>query len=461
MNSKTEWEARDIFVRFRDMLLYVLLRWKSILLVALAVAIAATGIKFWQDTNRYNSIVKAQTQTQEQETEAEPLDADGLAHVALVQRYQWNYDSLCAYNTTAPMMKIDFQKVPTQQMSYLITGTRSFAAATLCRESLLDEMLYADLAETLSTDEQAVLPAHLAELVTVELEQDATENGDSVFVQVRVIAPNKSLCESLAEVVRDNVASVMGMVQRKLGNCRGQWMFDQYGKVRSETVRDLQLARLAEQDKARQDLKKATDNLTAAEEDYLFVSDQEEKEEPTWSYPAPKLSLLTLVLGLIGGALVMAVWYGIRYLYCGRVLSAAEMEARYGLAVFGAVAGTGKQGVVSRWLRGLLQDKASEPFLLWKRMALATQNAGVRSVYLVGDSARLEGLTQVMEQQGVSLHIGSSPLANPDTMAALAGAEALILTADLEITAHKTVAAELELARQLGCKTLGVLLMKK
>lgn len=458
MKANAQYEARDIFVRFRDMMLYVLLRWKSVLLIALAVAVLATGIKFWQDTNRYNSIEKAQTP---EEPVAEPLDADGLAHVALVQRYQWNYDSLCLYNTTAPMMKIDFQAVPTQQMSYLLFGSRSFVAATLCRESLGDEMLYATLAETLSTEENVVTPAHLAELVMVELEQDTAENADSVFVQVRVIAPNEELCAELAKVVRDTMDEVISTVRREMGNCQSRNVFDRYGVVRSEEVRDRQMARLTEQDEALKQLEKATDNLTAAEEDYLFVSDREEKEEPTWSYPAPKISVLTFFLGLIGGGLVMALWYGVRYLYCGRVLSAAEMEVRYGLSVFGALTGTAPQGAVNRLWRNWLQDEASEPFLLWHRMALTAKNAGVKSVYLVGDADRLEGLSQVMEQQGVSLRIGSSPLANPDTLAALSESEALVLTADLEVTRHKTVAAELELARQLECKTLGVLLMKR
>ncbi len=459
MKTNTQYEARDIFVRFRDMILYILLRWKSVLLVALVVAVSATGIKFWRDTTRYNSIEQAQAP--EQETEAEPLDADELAHVALVQRYQWNYDSLCTYNTTAPMMKIDFQKVPTQQMSYLFTGARSFVAATLCRESLGDEMLYASLAETLSTEENTVTPAHLAELVMVELEQDTAENADSVFVQVQVIAPNGELCADLAKVVRDTVDSVADAVRREMGNCKMRCMVDHYGVVGSDVVRDLQLARLNEQEKARLDLKKATDNLTAAEEDYLFVSDREEEKEPTWSYPAPTVSLLTLILGLIGGILGMVLWYGVRYLYCGRVLSAAEMEARYGVAAFGALAGDEEQGFVGRFLRRMLQDEATEDFLLWHRMALTAENAGVKSVYLVGNADRLEGLAQVMEQRGVTLQIGSSPLANPDTLAALAGSEALILTADLEVTRHKTVAAELELAQQLGCKVLGMLLMKK
>lgn len=459
MKPHTECESRDVFVWFRDMILYIALRWKSVLLVALAAAVAAGGIKLWRDTARYNSIEKAQTPEQEMVTE--PLDAEGLAHVAQVQRYQWNYDSLCAYNTTAPMMKIDFQKVPTQQMSYLITGTRSFAAATLCREGLGDEMLYATLAESLSTEEQTVLPAHLAELVTVKLEQDTSENGDSVFVQVRVIAPDTALCESVASIVRDTVEAVSRTVRNELGDCRGMWMFDQQGTVRLDEVRDLQLTHLADQEAARLELEEAIDKLTAAEEDYLFMSDREEEEEPTWSYPVPTISLATLLIGLLCGALGMVLWYAVRYLYCGRTLSAVEMQVRHGLATFGTLAGKEKQGPVIRWLYRHLQDAAVEPELLWHRLALVAKNQEVRSLYLVGDAERFEGLEAVMAEQGVALQVGSSPLANPDTMAALAACEALILTADLEVTYHKTVAAEMELARQLGCRPLGVVLMKK
>jgi len=453
VKKNTVYEARDIFVRFRDLLLYVLLRWKSVLLVALAVAVLATGIKFWQDTNRYNAIEKAKTAAEE--PEEEPLDDDGKAHVELVKWHQKNYESLREYNLTAPMMKINFQAVHTYRLNYLITGNNSFVTATLLEDSLQDEMLYSALTERFSVEENA----HLAELVTITIKEDAAEYSNAKVVELVVIAPTKEMCEAITDVVREMADAVNKKIQREVGGSYGRWEFDEYGVVTREEVKTLQKEKLTAQDKAREELEKATESLTTAEEDYLFVRDKE--EEPTLTYPNPTVSKTTLILGFVGGVLLMALWHGLRYLYCGRVLSSVELSVRHDLPAFGALAGTKKRFIVDRWLRRWLQEEDSADFLLWHRMALTAKNAGIRSVYLVGDPARLEGLTDVMEQQGVTLHIGDSPLSAPEALASLAQAEAVILTADLEVTRHKTVAAELELAEQLGCKPLGALLIKE
>lgn len=455
MNPHTDCESRDLFIRFKDVILYVLLRWRSLLLVALAVAVAATGVKFWMDTNRYNAIEAAP-----EESAVANLDEAGEAHVNQVKLLERNYQYLSHYTAVAPMMQIDFQKTHTQKMEYLISGSKSYEEATMCREYLSSPLSYKDLAKELSTKETTITSDYLVELVTVKVERDTTEKGNSVFLHVTVIAPNKKLCASLAEQVRAISADVEGRVNEEIGyynTCR--WLSDQYGTAYNKAVQDWQNDRRADEELARLDLQKAKDALTQEEEDYLFVSGR--KEEPTKTYPAPRISKIAFVLGFFGGALLLALWYVIGYLFCDRVLSAAEMTARHGVPVYGVLPGEKKQGIVARTLRGWLQDEDTEPCLLWSRLALAAQKEGVQSVYVVGDAARMEDLPRMMERQGIALQIGSSPLANVEAMEAVAQSDAMILTADLEVTGHKTVAAEMELAEQVGCKTLGAVLVKK
>ena len=455
MNPHTDCESRDLFIRFKDVILYVLLRWRSLLLVSLAVAIAATGVKFGMDTNRYKAIEAAP-----EESVVANLDDDAQAHVDQVKQLTQNYQYICDYNDIAPMMQIDFQEVHTQKMEYLISGTKSYEEATMCREYLSTALSYEKLAESVSTKKKVITPDYLVELVTVKVERDTTEKGNSVFLHVTVIAPTKKLCSSLAARVREISVDVEQQVNEQIGyynNCR--WLPDQYGTVYNKTVRDWQNDRRADEELARLDLQKAKDALTQEEEDYLYVSGR--KEENTQTYPAPQISKITFVLGLFGGALLLALWYVIRYLFCDRVLSVAEVSARHGLPVYGVLPGEKKQGIVARNLRKWLQDEDTEPYLLWSRLALAAQKEGVRSVYVVGDAARMEDLPRVMERQGIALQIGSSPLANAEAMEAVAQADAMVLTADLEVTGHKTLVAEMELAQQVGCKTLGTVLVKQ
>ena len=80
----------------------------------------------------------------------------------------------------------------------------------------------------------------------------------------------------------------------------------------------------------------------------------------------------------------------------------AEVSARHGLPVYGVLPGEKKQGIVARNLRKWLQDEDTEPYLLWSRLALAAQKEGVRSVYVVGDAARMEDLPRVMDMYKIN-----------------------------------------------------------
>lgn len=458
MKQNNNCGQRDIFIHFRDMILYILLRWKSLLVMALVGAVVLTAFTYRRDVARYHSA--DQTPEKQETVEEVEIDADGMARIALVKNLQKVYNTLSTDNLNAPLMKVDAMAAPTQEMGYLVTGDNSFAAATVYRKYLENAALYEMLAEQNSTEEVLLTGAHFAELVTVTLERESdTAEGDNVFVHVKVVAPNKALLQELHQVIIAAMEEKGGEVRRTVGNHRGSWAYSYTGVEKQNALHALQLERLAAQEQALRDLADAEDKLTTAEEDYLFAHARE--EEPEKPLPAPTVSVAAMLLGFFIGLGVMVAWWMLRYLSCGRVLSAAEMEVRHGLTTFGALAGDGKLFGLNRWLRKALQDKTVEPFLLWTRMALTAKNAGVQSVYLVGDADRLEGLAQVMEQQGVALQIGSSPLANADTLAAVAQAEGVILTADLELTRHATVAAELELVRQLGCQPLGALLIKK
>ena len=75
--KKTEFEPRDLFISFRDLMLYILLRWKSILLVALAGALLVGGLTYVQDTRRY----QAAGETATHEPAVPELTPEDMSHL--------------------------------------------------------------------------------------------------------------------------------------------------------------------------------------------------------------------------------------------------------------------------------------------------------------------------------------------------------------------------------------------
>ncbi|MBQ4282916.1 MAG: hypothetical protein IJB96_03200, partial [Lachnospira sp.] len=55
MKENSEFKPQDLWINFRDLFLYVLLRWRSILVVALAGAVLLCGVKYLKDFMDYKN----------------------------------------------------------------------------------------------------------------------------------------------------------------------------------------------------------------------------------------------------------------------------------------------------------------------------------------------------------------------------------------------------------------------
>lgn len=458
MNKHNGFEPRDLVIHFRDLVLYVALRWRSILLVALACAVLFGGFAYWQDTKQYAST----SENHQAIIHADP-DAEGLARVATVQNYRAAYASLCAYNQSAPMMHIDFMAVHTRRMSYLITGDNyvltgdnAYAAATLYSKSLASQDLYADLGE----QDKDVLPAYVAELLSVKLTHENTQTPvKSVFLDIEIVAPTKALCNQLADLTRDTVSDLVGPVTESVGNHTGKWVFNRYTVTGSEAVRTHQLESLKQQKQLQIDLAAAEGALTAADRAYLSRLEKQEVEPtPGAAQPKPNLSVKSVVLGFLIGFALMVLWYALRYLFCGRVLSENDLVARHGVTVFGTLGGERKRCFVDRALCRVWQDEDTDPDLLARQVVLSAENAGLTTVYVMGGLP--DTFAEELSENNISVVTGDNPADSGKDMDGLATADGLLLAVRAGVTRHADLARALALAKTLDCPVLGAVIQK-
>lgn len=458
--------AQDIFLVFRDMILYVLLRWRSILAVALVLAVVAGGYKYMKDMRHY----QAATQTQAGETEPVELDDASLAKVTAVLRYRSAYEAACAYNRAALLMHIDPDAVPTRNISYLLAGERAYAAAELYRKYLADENMYTAITGQLAEAEDP-LPVYLAELVTTTIEQDSSATAPAgaesyLLLSIRVVAPTEELCGQIAAAVKDSMTTLSGTVREQVGEdlyCEA--VYDQYGVLRITTIRDQQQKSLNNQNDMETKLAEAEEELTAAEREYIdrqLTPEDEEQAAPA----KPSVSKKFLVLGFLGGGVLMAAWYVLRYIVTRRVQSRADMALRYSFPVFGVVAAGGKKGFfLDRWFKNWLRDKAEPLPLVQRQVLLAARHAECRQVYATGygltaDAAVLAGLEAQLAEQGVTLTVGAYPTTDVAAMDTMAAADALLLVETVGAASHNELARVLELAGQCGQTVLGAVLVQ-
>lgn len=455
MKENSEFKPQDLWINFRDLFLYVLLRWRSILVVALAGAVLLCGVKYLKDFMNYKNDAGTAA------VDESELDVDAKAHVALAIGYRGIYEKHAIYNANALYMKIDADAVPTWNLSYIIAGEDSYAVASLYRKHLSSQNLYEGLTGQMEQEDDEYLSAYLAELVSFSLDYESNDApSEKVFLDIKVVAPTQELCGQVTDLMRESMNSLLDEVTASTGTHISKLVYDHYAVRLTESVRTFQQNSLRAQDNALKDLEEAEGQLTAAEKEYLNQLTNGENAAPA---APPSVSKKFIVLGFLLGGVLMVAWYALRYIFCGRVMSESDVALRYGVHVFGSLASDKKRFFIDRWLLNWLQDKSAQPSLMQRQIALVAKAAESRAVYAIGGEGvadHLPDLAKELQTLDISLQTGDGPLASDEGVAGMAAADAVLLVKQTGVSTHKEIVRELALAEQLGQKVLGVVLLK-
>lgn len=442
MERDKAYDPRDFTIHLRDLVLYVLVRWRLWLSAALAGAILLTLWRYVDDVHRYRM-------GQTAPAPLTALSADARARVASAMGYQAAYQRVCAYNETAPLMHIDPGAAPTRRMRLLVTGEGCWTAACLYREHVVSESLYREMAD------ETTRAADLAELVTVEVECETTQQtARRVFLTMQVLAPTEELCNRLSAAVRQAVEDAFADVAAAAGPHGHTWAFDRYAVLRDETVATRQQASLEQQTALQEKHAAAHRALTADERAYI----QRLMGQTTDAAPAtpPVIHRTAWLWGFLLGGGAGVLLLAVRYLFCGRVLSAADAVSRHGVAVIGVLGGDKR-----RFAR--LRDAAEDGALVWQRLAVSAATQGVTRLYLsvpAAQESRLAGWIPPPEKRSVAVSVGGSPATDGGAAQAFSACDGLVVACVCGATAHRDVAAQVALAKQWGIPVVGLLLLQ-
>ena len=425
------YDPRDLTIHLKDALLYILMRWKLLVSAALAGAILLTVGQYVAELSRYRA----------QPSATDTLTAEGRARVAAAVSYEAAYRRLCAYNESASLMHIDPGATPTRRMRLLVTGENALAAAGLYRDAMTAESLYRDIAE-------GAQAAYMAELVTVTVENETAQQPlKQAFLSVQVVAPTEEVCGRLSAAVHRCAEEVQAAVFDAVGTHTARWVVDRYAVVRDEVLPARQQASFEEQSRLQAQAATARQALTAQEERVYWR--QLDGTAVTEERAAPRVSHKAWLWGFLLGGGIGLLALSVGYLFCGRVLSAADVAGRHKVAVVGVL---GKSRP--------LQDAAEDRDLVWRRLAVAAQKRGVSHLFLAAEEGDWSDLSAVLGEYAIALSVGGAPTADGGAAQKLAACDGCVLGLYWGRTRHDRVAQEIALARQWDIPLLGVVLLQ-
>lgn len=456
MNTSPRHEKEDILINFRDLLVHILLRWRSILAVVILMTLLAGGAKLLLDYRDYKNALNAAPST------APTLSATEQANVDNALGYHKAYEAAVAYNSTAPMMRIDPQAVHIVTLTFTVKSANSFNTAAQYQPLLKDASLYAALVEEEGIAyNHNLLPDLVSSSVLHRAETGTAAPAEPVLLRVLVLADSETLCRNIAE-----------RLIAKLNAQKGCTLVGQvYSLAADASVKNTQISNLNTANALRSNLEKATDALTdreAAALEQLIAG--EATDDGTVAQPVkPSVSKKFLVLGFIAGGALMVVVYALGYLVDRRVKSPEDLQERYGLYHMGTLPATGKARFLDRWITGLFRKKSpltpeESRAVTAEQLRLAAADGALLitgSALTDEDVAHLQTLAETLQKAGVALTVAPCPLRDAAAMEALSKAGAVVLAEKQRVSAYGDIYAMLELCERLDTPVRGALLLSQ
>lgn len=453
MNTKPRYEKEDIVINFRDMLLHIVRRWRSILIGVLIVTLLAGGYRYMKDARVYKNKLAAENNQPTTVT----LSEASLANANQVLQYQKTYQAHANYNRNSLLMQINPAAVDTQILSYMITGEKSYSIASMYQLHLNNLAMYETVAAEIAPDND---PAYITELVTVTLkyESNRTDSVDHVTLNIKTIAPTNDICAAIAKEIKTHMASLQPTVTAAFGTHGCSLIADTVQVNANTSLKSTQQSNLNTCNTLRNNLKVAKNALTSAEKAYVEqmtgVNTNLNNKKPVAPTP-PSVSVKMLVLGFVAGLLLMTCVHALGYALNRKLKSREDFAERYGVFVFGCLNAQIDQDAIA-----LAQKK-----LLLSVQAVADSNK-TSTVYIIGADtdararAPFETMKTAFADKGITLEALQSPLNDAAALDKVATADAVVLAETIGASSYDDIYSELDLCDRLGRPVLGAFILK-
>ncbi len=437
------YEKQERELHLKDMVFGVLRRWRSILVLALVLALVMGGLK-WNSTRTSDALERERAEYQQllldyQNTlAAKDQEADWLR--GLVERQR-------IYMAESMMMSLDPTGLYRGGMDlYIVDADEAYSQRMLegYRAALEDGAFLSDLAASLD-----IQPKYLKEILSVSFY--VRELGDEALQFVRVIVYHSNLDQATAmlRAVEDALTAATADVTDAYG---------QHALVRSEVQPiycvDNEIASRQWSEKERltyyeNALKKTLETIELLEE----PNDPHLAATPVAS--GLQFGLIGLVLGLVLGCglALLAVVFG------DKLYSALDLSGRYDVKVLGTVAGIGKRPAVERLLDAMegrvRQDDAQTNALLAAQIRSRCGQSD--RLLLCGDEILARHLAEKLKDIP-GLAYCADPCNDETALQALCACDRVVLVGVCGKSRYSQLAKMMDLSKDLDKPLLGCII---
>jgi len=474
-----------------DMLWAVCQKWRSILAVAVILAVLAGGFSYMKSAKAAHAAKEPVTVTA----------ADMYANLTYEEQktsdvyvnYKQTYDELSYYNANAPLMQLDANDFYKGEISFYIDNfyiveypvitkeDNTIAIVNAYKATVGTEEFAQKLVEILGHVEKSSYALELVDCKGLYSGTNVIEDSeDRGIFSVCFYAADEETCTQIKELIKESVLA------------KKAEMAKQFGKheitVLQENVSPASSAELLEQQKVNSDMAFNCSNnmynmslkFSDAQKAYVAQAFEEvnsavREEDKEVVVPAPTVSKKLIVLGFVGGAFLMFVLWALVYIFSNRLRLEDDFEKIFASKLLGNVAMTDKKKKWFAFIDGLFEklrhfnkryfETEAALDMVAANIRIAMQKAEGKTVMVTGavcgeDEKKVaDALAKRLKKDGIEIVCESPVLYNAESLEKLAATGYAVLIEKAEKSLYQEVAREIEICAQQEVELLGTVVV--
>ncbi len=451
---------KDFAISFKDLCLYIILRWRSIIACTLIAALLLCGAKFALDLKDSGETVVVSSVDALSKNMSDEQIATAKGAVACKQLF----DKHSLYMASSNLMEIPYASVPTSTLTFNISGPDALFAAN----SLAGHIGSDDLISKLDFAKDDI---YIAERFSSKISSDNSLNNSDTVLTVFIYGRDKDSAVALASEVEKFLNQKAVEIATDT-DCEISDAQNAFSVNYQENVRVIQQNAVNIYNNLRGALKEALTLLDSAELAYYNTAIADESAEQTVeTKPAekktPDISIKFLILGAAVGFVISAFIHFAAYLFAKKVKSAEDMRTRCSINLLGDVSYQEKKiCFVDKFILKIFgaAEYDSIEFAVSK-ISAAISAANANSLLIISDEktatdSLIEKLKEPLSKLGCKYNFELSPINSAEELEKLNDADCVMLLKSVNNSAYGDINRELELCELYGKTVIGATVIR-
>lgn len=485
--------AVDKEINLLDLIWDVCLKWRQIIVWAIVFAVLAGGVSYVKSAQNAKAMKEAK-----EEVSLEDIKLDEEEQLAVERYFEYYrlYENQMYYNRNAPLMQLEPGRFYLGTVSYyvdnhftleypVIDKTNPINGIVQSYESQLSSELFAQkVSEKLGLKEPN-------ELYGIELVDCTNQYGkpivnDTNILAISVYAPDKETCQTLIQLVKENVQSGKTFVTESFGEHEIVLLEEDCKEASDIQLLEYQqknLDKISSYDKTLTDMEsKMSDNGLSYIEIYEKEMEREieKTEEPEEAMepeePVVGISKKYIAVGFVAGAFLAVFMMALLYLFNNRIRLEDNLEAMFDIKLLGNVVKDEKGK--KKWfyfidkffckMRHMNKHYFKEEdavSMVSAGIKIASKKLGVNKVYATGTNVGeeekevIEKLRKELTKSGIELVKGKPILYDAEALESSAEIGCVVFVEHAGDALYREIADEIEICKHQGINVLGAVVV--